>query len=57
MTYPKLDVTQALIDLAASVSQDPDEADWFDVEELLDLLPNPSSVLRDLIYTIHQEYL
>ncbi len=55
--YPKLDTTQALIDLTASVSHDPDEADWFDVEEMIELLPNPSSVLRDLLYYLHQDLL
>ena len=53
----KYDTTQALVDLAAAVSHDPDEADWYDVHELIDLLPNPSSVLRDLVHYLHEEFL
>lgn len=54
MTY---DTTQALIDLAGGVSQDPDEADWYDVDELVDLLPDPALVLRDLLRYAHKEWL
>lgn len=54
MTY---DTTQALIDLTGAVSQDPDEADWYDVDELIDLLPDPVSVLRDLMRYAHKEWL
>lgn len=54
MTY---DTTQALIDLTGSVSQDPDEADWYDVDELIDLLPDPAIVLRDLLRYAHEEWL
>lgn len=53
----KYDTTQALVDLTASVSHDPDEADWYDVHELIELLPNPASVLRDLLHYLHEEYL
>ena len=53
----KYDTTQALIDLTANVSHDPDEADWFDVHELVELVPNPSSVLRDLLHWLHDEEL
>lgn len=52
MTY---DTTLALIDLTGAVSQDPDQADWYDVDEIIDLLPNPSAVLRDLLRYIHKE--
>lgn len=51
------DTTQALVDLTASVSHDPEEADWHDVHELIELLPNPASVLRDLLHYVHGEYL
>lgn len=51
------DTTQALIDLAGAVSQDPEEADWYDVDELIDLLPNPTGVLRDLLRYAHEEWL
>lgn len=51
------DTTQALIDLTGAVSQDPEEADWYDVDELIDLLPNPSAVLRDLLRYAHEEWL
>lgn len=54
MTY---DTTHALIDLAGSVSQDPEEADWYDVDELIDLLPDPAIVLRDLLRYAHKEWL
>lgn len=51
------DTTQALIDLTGAVSQDPEEADWYDVDELIDLLSNPSEVLRDLLRYVHEEWL
>lgn len=51
------DTTQALIDLTGAVSQDPEEADWYDVNELIDLLSNPSEVLRDLLRYAHEEWL
>lgn len=54
MTY---DTTQALIDLTGAVSQDPDEADWYDVDELVELLPNPYAVLKDLLRYAHEEWL
>lgn len=52
-----MDVTQALVDLAGAVSHDPDEADWYDVHELIELTPNPAAVLRDLLHFLHEEYL
>ena len=52
-----LDTTQALIDLTGSVSHDEDEADWYDVHELVDLMPNPAAVLRDLLHWLHEEEL
>lgn len=51
------DLTQGLIDLLADVSHDPDEADWYDVEEYLELIPNPARVLKELSLYVHQEYL
>lgn len=54
MTY---DTTQALIDLTGGVSQDPDVADWYDVDELVELLPNPASVLKDLLRYAHAEWI
>ena len=53
----KYDTTRALFDLTASVSQDPDEADWYDVHELIELLPDPASVLEDLLHYLHEEWL
>ena len=53
----KYETTQALVDLTAAVSHDPDDEDWFDVEELVELLPNPSSVLKDLLHYMHEELL
>lgn len=52
-----LDITQGLIELAAEVDFDPDNADWFDVHEYLDDIPNPRTVLKDLIHYMHSEYL
>ena len=49
------DTTQALIDLTGAVSHDPDEQDFYDVDEVIDLLPNPASVLRELLRYIHSE--
>lgn len=49
--------TQALVDLTASVSHDPEEADWHDVDELIELMPNHAPVLRDLLRYLHEEYL
>lgn len=51
------DTTQALVDLTANVSQDPDQADWHDVHELIELLPNAAAVLQDLLHYMHEEYL
>lgn len=50
-----LDVTQALVDLTGAVSHDPEQADWYDVDELVDLVNNPTAVLRDLLRYIHKE--
>ena len=51
------DVTRALIDLTASISHDPDEADWYDVHELIELCTNPASVLREVLHYCHEEHL
>lgn len=53
----KYDTTQALVDLVASISHDPDEADWHDVHEQIEMLPDPATVLRDLLHHMHEEYL
>lgn len=53
----KYDTTQALIDLTGAVSQDPEEADWYNVDEIIDLLSNPAEVLRDLLRYAHKEWL
>lgn len=52
-----MDTTRALIDLTGAVSRDPELADWYDVDELIDLLPNPTPVLRNLIRYAHKEWL
>lgn len=57
MTRKLSDVTQGLIDLASDVSHDPDEQDWYDLEEYLSLIPNNAKVVRELIYFLHEEYL
>lgn len=51
------DLTQGLIEIAAEVSHDPEDADWYDVEEYLSMIPNSAKVLRELVYYMHQEYL
>ena len=51
------ETTQSLIDLVASISHDPDEEDWFDVDEVIENLTNSSSVLRDILKYMHQEFL
>ena len=51
------DVTLGLIEIAEELSHDPEERDTFDLDEYLDLIPNPHKVLRELIYFMHEEYL
>ena len=51
------DITQGLIELAEEVSHDPDEQDFYDVDEYLELIPNPTKVLKELIHYMHAEYL
>lgn len=51
------DITQGLIELTEEVSHDPDEADWYDVEEYLSNIPNSSRVLKELVHFLHDEYL
>lgn len=51
----KYDTTQALIDLTSAVSHDEDRADWYDTEEMVDLLSNPTAVLKDLLHWLHEE--
>ena len=50
-----LDTTQALIDLTGAVSHDPEKEDFYDVDEIIDLLSNPTAVLRDLLRYAHEE--
>lgn len=52
-----LDITEGLIELAADISHDPDEADFFDLHEYLDDIPNPRAVLKELIHYVYDEYL
>lgn len=51
------DAAQGLIELLEEVSHDPDEADWYDVEEYIGLLPNTTRVLRELAHYMHENYL
>jgi len=51
------DVTRALIDLTASVSHDPDEADWYDVDEILESLTSPVVHLQEVLRYLHREFL
>ncbi len=51
------DIAQGLIELTEDVSHDPDEADWYDVDEYLSNIPNSSRVLKELVRYIHSEYL
>lgn len=51
------DITRALIDLTASISHDPDEADWYDVDEILEALTNPEVHLREVLVYLHEEHL
>lgn len=51
------DQTLGLVELASDVSHDEAEADWYDVDEYLDLLPNPHRTLQELIRLVHESYL
>ena len=51
------DVTQGLIEIAEEISHDPDEQDFYDLYEYLDLIPNSAKVLKELILFVHSEYL
>jgi hypothetical protein len=53
----RYETTKALIDLTASITHDQEEADWYDVHELIELLPNAAVVLKDLLHWIHEEEL
>ena len=52
-----LDITEGLIELVAEVSFDPEDADWFDAIEYLDAIPNPRTVLKEIMHWVHDEYL
>lgn len=54
---PTSDITEGLIALLADVSHDPDEQDWYDVHEYLDLIPNTNRVLREFALYVHENYL
>lgn len=51
------DSTRGLIDLIESVSHNPDEEDWYDVNEYIELLSRPDVVLREIAHWIHGEFL
>lgn len=51
------DITMGLIETAEAVSHDPDEQDWYEVEEYLDLIPDAAKVLRELVRFMHAEFL
>lgn len=51
------DITQGLIDVASDISHDPEDQDFFDLDEYLEIIPNSTRVLKELIYYMHQEYL
>lgn len=51
------DITMGLIETAEAVSHDPDEQDWFEVDEYLDLIPDSAKVLKELIHYMHSEFL
>lgn len=51
------DMLDGLLELTAEVSFDPDQADWFDVMEYLDDVPNPRTLLKELVHFLHDEYL
>lgn len=57
MGYKRSDITVGLVELTEDVSHDPDEQDWFDVHEYLDDIPNPRTVLKELIHLMHEDYL
>lgn len=51
------DITQGLIELTEDVSHNPDDADWYDVHEYLESIPNPYKVLKEVMHWIHEEHL
>lgn len=51
------DITEGLIELLEEVSHDPDEIDWFDVEEYIEQMPNTTRVLKEFSKYVHAEYL
>ena len=51
------DITIGLVELVEDVSHNPDEADWYDVHEYLELIPSSSRVLKELVHFIHENYL
>jgi hypothetical protein len=57
LAYKISDITQGLIEILEEISHDPDEADWYDANEYLELLPNSPRVLRELAHYLHENYL
>jgi len=51
------DVTEGLIELVEEVSHDPEDADWFDVKEYIENLPNPYATLYQFVRWTHGELL
>jgi len=51
------DITMGLVETAESVSHDPDEQDWYEVNEYLDLIPDAAKVLKELVHFMHENYL
>lgn len=57
MAHRISDITQGLIELVEEVSHDPEDQDWYDAHEYLESIPNPYTVLRELVHYLHEEYL
>ena len=53
----KYDITETLVNLAGNVSHDPEEEDWFEVDEFIEAIPNTAPVLKDLLVYLHKEFL
>lgn len=51
------DITQGLVELLEEVSHDPEDQDFYDVHEYLDLIPNSTRVLKELAHYLHENYL
>jgi hypothetical protein len=51
------EITQGFIDTLEEVSHDPDEADYYDLYEYIEQLPNTAKVLREFAVYMHAQYL